>query len=49
VHVELLADRCGLDGLANLERVPPPEALAYVGLIPWEERSGGPGCVQTRW
>jgi hypothetical protein len=43
VHVNFLAtDRYGLENLNNLEQIPPRGALAYVGLIPWEEGSGGP-------
>jgi kynurenine formamidase len=50
VHVEYLAtDRYGLENLANLDRVPPRGALAYVGLIPWEEGSGGPCRVLANW
>jgi kynurenine formamidase len=50
VHVEYLAtDRYGLENLANLDRVPPRGALAYVGLIPWEEGSGGPCRVLADW
>jgi len=50
VHVDFLAtDRYGLEGLANLDRVPPRGAAAYVGLIPWEEGSGGPCRVLATW
>jgi len=50
VHVQFLAtDRHGLEGLANLDRVPPRGALAYVGLIPWDEGSGGPCRVLANW
>jgi kynurenine formamidase len=50
VHVQYLAtDRYGLENLANLDRVPPRGALAYVGLIPWEEGSGGPCRVLANW
>ncbi|HEX2304108.1 MAG TPA: cyclase family protein [Gaiella sp.] len=50
VHVEFLAtDRYGVENLANLDRVPPRGALAYVGLIPWEEGSGGPCRVLANW
>jgi kynurenine formamidase len=50
VHVSFLAtDRYGLEGLANLDRIPPRGALAYVGLIPWEEGSGGPCRVIANW
>jgi kynurenine formamidase len=43
VHVNFLrTDRYGLENLAHLDRIPPKGAVAYVGLIPWEEGSGGP-------
>ena len=43
VHVALLgADKYGLENLANLSKIPPKGAHAFVGLIPWEEGSGGP-------
>jgi kynurenine formamidase len=50
VHVNFLAtDRYGLENLANLDKIPPRGALAYVGLIPWEEGSGGPCRVIANW
>jgi kynurenine formamidase len=50
VHVNFLAtDRYGLENLANLDAIPPRGALAYVGLIPWEEGSGGPCRVIANW
>jgi kynurenine formamidase len=50
VHVNYLAtDRYGLENLANLDRIPPRGATAYVGLIPWEEGSGGPARVIANW
>jgi kynurenine formamidase len=50
VHVEFLAtDRYGLENLNNLDRIPPRGATAYVGLIPWEEGSGGPCRVIATW
>jgi kynurenine formamidase len=50
VHVNYLAtDRYGLENLANLDQIPPRGALAYVGLIPWEEGSGGPCRVIANW
>jgi kynurenine formamidase len=50
VHVNFLAtDRYGLENLNNLDRIPPRGALAYVGLIPWEEGSGGPCRVIANW
>ena len=50
VHVTLLgADKYGLENLANLATIPPRKALAYVGVIPWEEGSGGPCRVVATW
>jgi kynurenine formamidase len=50
VHTRLLgADRYGIENLANLGRVPPRGAEATVGVIPWEEGSGGPCRVLARW
>jgi kynurenine formamidase len=50
VHVNFLAtDRYGLENLNNLDRIPPKGATAYVGLIPWEEGSGGPCRVIAAW
>jgi kynurenine formamidase len=50
VHVNFLAtDRYGLENLNNLDRIPPRGATAYVGLIPWEEGSGGPCRVIATW
>jgi kynurenine formamidase len=50
VHVNFLAtDRYGLENLNNLDRIPPVGAQAYVGLIPWEEGSGGPCRVIATW
>jgi kynurenine formamidase len=50
VHVNFLAtDRYGLEGLNNLDRIPPKGAVAYVGLIPWEKGSGGPCRVIASW
>jgi kynurenine formamidase len=46
VHVRWLgADRYGLENLANLRDLPPRGATATVGVIPWEEGSGGPARV----
>jgi kynurenine formamidase len=43
VHVRLLgSDRYGLENVANLRRIPPRGAKAVVGVVPWEEGSGGP-------
>jgi kynurenine formamidase len=50
VHVDFLAtDRYGLENLNNLDKIPPRGALAYVGLIPWEDGSGGPSRVIANW
>jgi kynurenine formamidase len=50
VHSRLLgADRYGIENLANLGRVPPHGAEVIVGVIPWEEGSGGPCRVLARW
>jgi kynurenine formamidase len=50
VHVNFLrTDRYGLENLNNLDKIPPRGALAYVGLIPWEEGSGGPCRVIANW
>lgn len=50
VHHRLLgADRYGLENLANLSTIPPKGATGIVGLIPWEEGSGGPARVIARW
>lgn len=49
-HITLLgADRYGLENLANLATIPPRGARAFVGLIPWEEGSGGPCRVIAGW
>jgi kynurenine formamidase len=50
VHVDFLStDRYGLENLNNLDRIPPRGATAYVGLIPWEQGSGGPCRVIATW
>ena len=50
VHVNFLGtDRYGLENLDNLQKIPPRGAVAYVGLIPWEEGSGGPCRVIASW
>jgi kynurenine formamidase len=49
-HITLLAsDRYGLEGLANLGKVKPNGARASVGVIPWEQGSGGPARVWASW
>jgi len=43
VHVRWLgASRYGVEGLNNLSRVPAAGAQAVVGVVPWEDGSGGP-------
>ena len=43
VHTTLLAaDRYGLENVANLRHIPPLGASVTVGVIPWDEGSGGP-------
>lgn len=50
VHSHLLgADRYGIENLANLGRVPARGAEAIIGVIPWEQGSGGPCRVLARW
>ena len=43
------SDRWGLENLTNLDRLPPRGATAFVGLVPWEEGSGGPARVVGVW
>ncbi len=38
-------DRYGLENVANLDRIPPRGARVTVGVIPWDEGSGGPARV----
>ncbi|MDQ5832460.1 MAG: hypothetical protein M3550_05285 [Actinomycetota bacterium] len=43
MHTRLLgADRYGLENVANLAGLPARGAQVTVGVIPWEEGSGGP-------
>ena len=50
VHVNFLAtDRYGIENLAGLGDIPKRGATAYVGLIPWEEGSGGPCRIIATW
>lgn len=50
VHVQYLGtDRYGIENLTGLDCIPPSGATAYVGLIPWEEGSGGPCRVVASW
>ena len=46
VHVEWLgADNFGLENLNNLDKIPAHGATAIVGVIPWQDGSGGPARV----
>jgi kynurenine formamidase len=50
VHVNFLGtNRYGVENLANLGSVPPAGATIYVGVIPWEEGSGGPLRAFATW
>ncbi len=42
-------DRYGVEGLANLGRVPASGAVATVGVIPWQSGSGGPARVLANY
>jgi kynurenine formamidase len=49
-HLTLLgANRFGVENLANLAKIPAKGATAFVGVIPWEEGSGGPARVIATW
>jgi kynurenine formamidase len=49
-HLAILsANRYGIENLANLARIPARGATLYVGLVPWEEGSGGPARVIAAW
>jgi kynurenine formamidase len=49
-HVALAgADRYGLENLANLHRLPRAGATIFVGLVPYEDGSGGPARVLATW
>jgi kynurenine formamidase len=43
------ADRYGLENLANLDRIPKRGATVVVGLIPYEEGSGGQARIFASW
>lgn len=50
VHVEFLASgRYGIESMANLDRIPPRGALAFVGPVPWEDGSGSPCRIIAAW
>jgi kynurenine formamidase len=49
-HLTLLgADRYGIENIANLKHIPARGARAFVGLVPWDEGSGGPCRLSARW
>jgi kynurenine formamidase len=43
------SDRYGLEGVANLGSIPARGAQLIVGVIPWEEGSGGPCRLLARY
>ena len=43
------ADRYGVENLANLHRIPKTGATVFVGLIPFQEGSGGQARVIATW
>ena len=46
VHVNwLAADHYGIESLARLDKIPRAGAFATMGVVPWEEGSGGPARV----
>ena len=50
VHLTWLgSNRFGLENLANMAELPPRGATAFIGLVPWEEGSGGPCRVIAYW
>ena len=50
VHLAILgADKFGIENLANLNTIPPTGASIFVGVIPWEQGSGGPCRVIAQW
>jgi kynurenine formamidase len=50
VHLTVLgADKYGVENLANLKRIPPSGARVFVGVIPWQEGSGGPCRAVAVW
>jgi kynurenine formamidase len=50
VHVNLLGADCwGLENIRNHGTIPPRGTELFVGLIPWEQGSGGPCRVIARW
>jgi kynurenine formamidase len=50
VHLAVLgADKYGVENLANLKRIPPSGAQVFVGVIPWQDGSGGPCRAVAVW
>jgi kynurenine formamidase len=50
VHLAILgADKYGVENLANLKRIPPSGADVFVGVIPWQDGSGGPCRAVAVW
>jgi kynurenine formamidase len=50
VHLTVLgAERYGLENLRGLSTIPARGATAFVGLVPWEQGSGGPARVIATW
>jgi kynurenine formamidase len=45
----LRTDRYGLENVANLATIPPRGATLIVGVIPWDEGSGGPCRLLARY
>jgi kynurenine formamidase len=43
------ADRYGLENVANLDRIPRRGATIMVGLIPYQEGSGGQARILATW
>jgi kynurenine formamidase len=43
------ADRYGIENLNNLGKIPPRGATAVIGVVPWEEGSGGPLRALAIW
>jgi kynurenine formamidase len=41
-HLVLGADKFALENLAHLDRIPRSGAQVFVGVVPWEQGSGGP-------
>jgi kynurenine formamidase len=41
-HMVLGSDRYALENLANLARIPRSGARLFIGVVPWEQGSGGP-------